>query len=152
MKKGIDSAVLCLLLATAIFAGSTLAAAAAECSTPSTICGYVFYDTNHNRAFDSGETGISNWTMFLVNFDQVQRKMVRTIVRTNDSGYYNFSNVAKGFYMLTEAEPNFCPDWVPITPMAQMGSFSPPSIRKDFGVYRLNPNNPIPDICNLRRI
>ncbi len=133
-RRGIERMLVCFLLLTAIFAGGTLTAAAQSLK----IWGYVYNDINKNRLFDPADPGISNWTMFLKGFNGVQATPLRTT--TNDTGYYSFDNVTAGMYMLWEAEPNFCPDWVPESPTLAVISVSSTSIRKDFGNIKLNLN------------
>jgi hypothetical protein len=60
------------------------------------ISGIKFNDLNYNGFMDWDEPGLSNWTIRLVHMG------TETLAATNESGYYIFSDLKPGDYILTE--------------------------------------------------
>ena len=57
------------------------------------ISGRVWYDTNHNRIFDPGESGRANW-----NVDLMQDGVVIASTKTDATGQYSFTQLDNGIY------------------------------------------------------
>jgi protocatechuate 3,4-dioxygenase beta subunit len=64
-----------------------------------TISGFKVNDTNGNNMWDSGEMGIENWNIRLLNAT-TGTQIAST--STNASGFYEFMNLAPGVYNVTE--------------------------------------------------
>ncbi len=62
------------------------------------ISGFKVNDTNGNNMWDSGEMGIEGWNIMLL--DDKDNQIAST--STNDSGFYEFMNLAPGTYKVTE--------------------------------------------------
>ncbi len=77
--------------------------------TPATfnISGFKIDDTNGNGVWDSGEMGIENWNINLLNAT-TDTKIANT--STDASGFYQFMSFAPGSYNVTEEmKPGFIP-------------------------------------------
>ena len=74
-------------------------------STPSTITGYLYNDSNHNRVRESGEPGISNVRMELWYYDG-NAWVLEAITTTDENGVFNFSPVNTGKYRIVEDAQN----------------------------------------------
>ncbi|MFN0109056.1 MAG: SdrD B-like domain-containing protein [Blastocatellia bacterium] len=72
---------------------------------PAGISGYVYCDTNKNGSRDSGEGGIANVEIKLLNASGQQTGQT---ARTNNDGFYQFS-VNAGTYGLMETQPTGSP-------------------------------------------
>lgn len=119
MRRMIERLLVCLVLLTAIFAGSAAASAGSA-----NIVVFVYNDTIKNGRFDAGEQGLANWTIKLIGgFNW--RSPIGTIpghgtspvlptplLRTNATGY-NITTVSPGTYFLVENEQNWVNGWVP---------------------------------------
>ncbi len=66
--------------------------------------GKVYFDSNNNGAFDSGEPGISAVTVTLTGTDANGSAVNRTTTSAAD-GTYSFANVISGTYTITETQP-----------------------------------------------
>ncbi len=91
-----------------------------------------FNRANDNKTKDTGEVGLSNWTINLKGYNTCTRTLVSTTIKTNATGYFAFKNVNGGTYVLSE---DFVLGWLPTTDAAytlRVPSNSV-SIRKDFG-------------------
>ncbi len=70
------------------------------------ISGFKINDTNGNGVWDSGEMGIPNWNIMLLNDTGVQ--LANT--STNAQGFYQFMNIFPGNYSIAEeVKPGFTP-------------------------------------------
>lgn len=99
---------------------------------PTKIYGYKFNDANGNKTKDVGEVGISGWTINLKGFDTCTKTIVSLTARTNSTGYYSFTGVNSGAYIVYE---NFVLNFLPTTDAAytlRVPSAST-SIKKNFG-------------------
>lgn len=99
---------------------------------PTKVYGYKFNDVNGNKTKDSGEVGISGWTINLKGFDTCTKALVDLTTKTNSTGYYSFTGVNSGAYIVYE---NFVLSWLPTTDAAytlRVPSAST-SIKKNFG-------------------
>jgi serine-aspartate repeat-containing protein C/D/E len=67
---------------------------------PASVSGYVYVDANNNGVFDAGETPIEGVTLTLTSGD------IGATATTNSSGYYSFTDLMPGTYIITEAQPN----------------------------------------------
>ena len=66
----------------------------------SSIYGFVFNDTSPNKGFfDSNESGIANWTVYLFNYTT---GILLSTTQTNGSGFYMFSYLPKANYTVLE--------------------------------------------------
>ena len=68
---------------------------------PAAVSGYVYYDANNNGVFDTGESGISDVTVQLLDAGGA---VVETTT-TNSSGAYTFTELMPGAYSLHEVQP-----------------------------------------------
>jgi len=69
----------------------------------SSVYGFKFNDTNRNRIFDSNESGIANWTVYL--FSGIYTGGPATplyTTQTNGSGFYIFNYLPKANYTVVE--------------------------------------------------
>ena len=76
-------------------------------TTPGTINGNVFNDSNCNDIKDAGESGLSGWTIWLhmgTLSDGYNNPIVKTTM-TDGNGTYSFSSLALGTYFVEEQEP-----------------------------------------------
>ncbi len=105
------------------------------CGNASTIYGYTFNDTNGNRTKDAGEVGLSSWTINMKGFDTCARVLVNKVAKTNATGYFAFSGIYPGAYVVSE---DFVIDWLPTTDAAYTLNVTSKSmsIRRDFGNRR----------------
>lgn len=62
-----------------------------------TISGSVFNDTNNNHNWDSGESGLSGWTVGVFTYPQDQLVMIYT---SDSQGNYQFSNLSSRRYLI----------------------------------------------------
>ena len=67
-----------------------------------TLSGYVYIDANGNGKYDANE-GLPNVTMTLGG-------PIQATATTNDDGYYEFTNLPAGAYVITEKQPAACLD------------------------------------------
>ncbi|MDB5319040.1 MAG: cya 2, partial [Phycisphaerales bacterium] len=77
------------------------------------ISGAKFNDFNNNGVRDSGDTGVSGWTLFLDTNGNGQLDAGETSTITDAEGNYGFSGLVPGTYSV--AEVNQSP-WFPTTP------------------------------------
>ncbi len=63
------------------------------------ISGHKFKDNNRNSLWDTGEPGLSNWTIKLYSGEEQIDETV-----TNSSGYYEFTNLEFGDYRVEEVQ------------------------------------------------
>ena len=82
------------------------------------ISGVVYIDANGNGRLDSGELGISNVTI-IATLDA--NPSFKQFAKTNDRGYYAFTDLVAGTYTITEVQPTFFIDGLdsPGTPPPQ---------------------------------
>ncbi len=109
-RRMIERTAVCLLLLTAIFAGSAFTAAAGSAK----IVVFVYNDNKNNTQngkFDPGEQGLANWIIRVTGPDPVVWKS--TLLYTNDTGYASYNATAGSMYFLAETEQNWVNGWVP---------------------------------------
>ena len=82
-------------------------------TTPATISGTVFNDSNASGIRESGESALSNWTVFLDQNDNRRLDAGEVSTTTDASGNYTFTGVAPGPYVVTEVLPT---DWARSAP------------------------------------
>jgi serine-aspartate repeat-containing protein C/D/E len=70
------------------------------CEQLGSISGYVYHDRNDNGIRELGEEGIAGAIVLLIGPDGLTRTSI-----TDESGYYEFSNLAPGEYSLIESQP-----------------------------------------------
>ncbi len=70
------------------------------------IIGNVFDDANGDRIWDTGESGISGWTVFLDTNNNRQLDNGEISTTTDSSGEYLFNNLNPGIYNVVEVIPN----------------------------------------------
>jgi serine-aspartate repeat-containing protein C/D/E len=68
---------------------------------PSEISGHTYFDQNNNGRKDSSESPLINVQVTL--WDEQGRKVAET--RTDNQGFYQFTNLPPGIYRITEATP-----------------------------------------------
>jgi hypothetical protein len=70
----------------------------------SVISGYKINDTNGNGKWNSGEKGISNWTIRLIGITGKGKdsKVIRKDTFTDATGFYKFDNLSAGRYFVIE--------------------------------------------------
>ncbi|MFZ1599707.1 MAG: SdrD B-like domain-containing protein [Anaerolineae bacterium] len=73
---------------------------------PSTLGDFVWNDINGNGIQDSGETGVSNVTVYLYNNGACTGSPINSTT-TNASGAYSFTNLVPGTYCIEVASINF---------------------------------------------
>jgi hypothetical protein len=66
------------------------------------ISGKCFYDFNENSAYDPGESGLSNRTVYIDGNENGKYDAGELSVVTNSSGYYLFNGLATGTYTIGE--------------------------------------------------
>ncbi len=69
------------------------------------LSGYVYSDANNDGVKQSTETAISGVTIKLTGTD-VNGNAVSKTTTTNSSGYYEFTNLVAGTYVITETQPS----------------------------------------------
>jgi uncharacterized protein (DUF2141 family) len=68
--------------------------------------GTVFNDLNGDKTRESGEAGLSGWSLYLdLNLDSV-RESNEPVVTTNSAGVYTFSNMRTGRYLIRPLPPS----------------------------------------------
>ncbi len=72
---------------------------------PSSISGTVYYDQNLNDQLDSGEQGIVNVGLTLLEFDGTNWVSTGKTTTTDANGNYKFSNLLPGDYRVAETQP-----------------------------------------------
>ncbi len=124
-KRMIERTAVCLLLLTAIFAGSAFTAAAGTGTAKIVV--FVYNDVNKNGNFDPGEQGLANWTIQLLGGNNgwspiggipirgTAPMLPTPLLITNATGYNTTTNVSDGTYFLAENEQNWVNGWVPST-------------------------------------
>ena len=118
------------------------------------IFGHVWNDVDKDTIWDTGETPISGITVYLYNSDQI----LIAATTTDSNGYYNFTGLSAGNYLVLEVNGNVYPDsstsnskWViagsgsslsgpgivfgDYAPLPDCESFSDPSVDLDMGNY-----------------
>ncbi|MDJ0568856.1 MAG: carbohydrate-binding protein [Pleurocapsa sp. MO_192.B19] len=70
--------------------------------TPGEISGYKWHDLNKNGVFDSSESGIEGWTIYLDSNENGQLDEGETSTVTDADGFYSFTDVRFGNYSVTE--------------------------------------------------
>jgi hypothetical protein len=78
----------------------------------SKIDGWKFNDLNGNKIKDAGEPGIANWNITIKGVDLVRRTLVTRTVKTDATGYFAFTNIVNGVYVVSE---EFKLVWIPTT-------------------------------------
>ena len=68
----------------------------------STVSGTLFNDANANGVRDSGETALSNWSVFIDANNDGALNSGEKSVKTNASGQYSFTGLAAGMYRIRE--------------------------------------------------
>jgi hypothetical protein len=68
------------------------------------ISGFKINDTNGNGKWDTGEKGISNWTIRLIGIigKGKKEKVIRKETLTDATGFYKFDNLSAGRYFVIE--------------------------------------------------
>ncbi len=120
-RKIIGRISVCLLVLTAMFAGSAAAAGTGK------IVIFVYNDNNpKNGIYNSGEPGLANWTVQLfggnigwrpvggIPIGGTSPVLPTPQLVTNETGY-NTTVVSPGTYFLAETEQNWVNGWVPST-------------------------------------
>ena len=83
------------------------------------ISGNVFHDFNRNGIKDSGDTGLSGWTVYLDKDNDSILDATETRVLTDSSGNYVFNNLAAGAYKIRIVRPA---GYVQTTPTNNFGN------------------------------
>jgi len=68
------------------------------------ISGYKFHDSNGNAKWDTSESGLSGWEIFLDTNGNKVWNSSEPKTTTNSSGYYEFTGLAAGSYTITEVQ------------------------------------------------
>ncbi len=68
------------------------------------ISGQKFQDTNGNGIKDSGETGLTNWTIFIDTDNDGTLDLGETSTITNSNGNYSFNGMTPGSYRIREVQ------------------------------------------------
>jgi GH25 family lysozyme M1 (1,4-beta-N-acetylmuramidase) len=74
---------------------------------PATISGSVFNDTNGNGSRDTGEGGLSGWTVFIDLDNDGRLDKNETRVSTDTQGNWSFTNLAAGTYKVAIVSKKF---------------------------------------------
>ena len=69
---------------------------------PGTIEGYKWHDLNENGVFDSNESGIEGWTIYLDSNENGQLDDGERFTLTDANGFYAFTDLQFGIYSVTE--------------------------------------------------
>ncbi len=101
-----------LILAAAFFMWGFCYSADAQADTLYThlsgsVSGICYDDRNENKQKDDDETGIAGVTLSLKRFllSPVIRQFETETTETDESGFYVFSDLARGIYIIEEADP-----------------------------------------------
>ena len=65
------------------------------------ISGYTFNDLNSNKIRDTGEKGLSGWTVWLTGISRDGRYILKKTY-TDANGLYKFDNIPAGIYRTIE--------------------------------------------------
>ena len=76
------------------------------------ICGRIYNDINGNGSQDSGDDGLSGWTVFLDANNNGTLDVGEVSTKTDANGYYRFAHPADGTYHVREVTK---PGWVQTT-------------------------------------
>lgn len=77
------------------------------------ISGVKFNDLNNNATFDTGETGLAGWTIFIDANGNGTLEATEPTTVTNANGGYTFTSIPAGNYTVREVQQ---PGWVQTTP------------------------------------
>jgi DNA-binding beta-propeller fold protein YncE len=66
------------------------------------ISGYKFHDVNNNGVWDAGEGALSGWEIYIDTNENGQWDSGEPKTLTNVSGYYEFTDLAPGYYSIME--------------------------------------------------
>src|SRR5687767_2804342 len=69
------------------------------------IAGSVYVDLDNDGVRDANEAGIANVTITLTGTTTAGASVTRTL-KTNNSGFYSFENLAAGTYNIKETQPS----------------------------------------------
>jgi subtilase family serine protease len=72
---------------------------------PGSISGYVYFDKNNDKKYDSGDTALSGVTVFLDSNMDGKLDDGEYATKTNSSGYFSFGNLPPGTYRFMEILP-----------------------------------------------
>jgi len=100
--------------------------------------GYKYCDRNLNQEFDCGECGLEGWEINLWKYmedETPQNNLIHYMSTiTDENGYYNFTCVEPGWYILEEVMQD---GWYNSTPYYYLIEVLPEDeLRYDFGNYR----------------
>ena len=72
---------------------------------PSSLCGFVYNDTNNNGTKDTGELPIGGTTINLSGSDYLDNPISSSTTTATTDGSYCFNNLQAGTYTISEAQP-----------------------------------------------
>lgn len=108
-------------------------------SLPSSVQGTIFDDANRNQIFDSGESGLSGWTVYVdTNQNSVINPGELTAVTDVNGGYsIDLSSLPNGSYSLgLDLQPGSGGRWVKVAPwLGSVNTITEPSAIRDAGVW-----------------
>lgn len=64
--------------------------------------GYTFFDVNNNGVWDSGETPLSGWEIYIDDNENGQWDSGESKTTTDASGYYEFTDLTPGYYNIMD--------------------------------------------------
>jgi|GEM_PF-4341268 len=106
-------------------------------------CGRKFDDLDGNGAYDTGEPGLPNWSIWLdTNGNETYDAGVDRITETDAAGVYCFTGLADGTYLVGEIPQ---PGWVQTCPIGPIKTSVTISAGRcsvlplEFGNHRINP-------------
>jgi len=91
------------------------------------IRGYVFNDVNGNGEWNKDEDkGLENWIVYIDENGNNNRDAGEEYRNTNETGYYNISDLENGTYQVREVlQPNWTPISVPVSYEVEIGGADP---------------------------
>lgn len=104
-----------------------------------TISGLKFNDLNNNGTLDAGEPGLANWQIYLDLNNNAILDSPETVILTDATGKYSFSNLPVGTYTILEVQQT---GWIQTTanPLtAEITAAANSVIDKNFGNFKFVP-------------
>lgn len=104
-----------------------------------TISGIKFNDLNNNGTLDAGEPGLANWQIYLDLNNNAILDSPETVILTDATGKYSFSNLPVGTYTIREVQQT---GWIQTTanPLtAEITAAANSVIDKNFGNFQFVP-------------
>jgi len=107
-----------------------------------TISGYVFNDTtppppNGDGFFNSSDNGLGGWTVTYLRLTGIQQFGQ---MKTDSSGFYQFTGLANGIYIVTAWQKNPLEIWIPTNPNPNITRIVDSPQQVNFSFYQVASN------------